>query len=129
MMVSGYLQKAFNYQSSDSGMTMLMPESHAAEHHEYLSRYIETGEGKVIGRQGRNLVGKGKGDRLFPISLKIEKMEIQKEIFFATSLWDTSNCCYINGFGLITNADEQFWYISLFFNTLVLCMAASARML
>jgi two-component system sensor kinase FixL len=135
LMVSGAIQKVFGYQASDlvgENVTMLMPESHAVAHHTYLSRYIETGEGKVIGRQGRNLIGRGKGDRMFPIVLAVEKMEIQKEIFFVAGLWDASNLTgtvYINGFGLITSVDDQFWYGLLLFNTLVLCMATSAKML
>jgi two-component system sensor kinase FixL len=120
LMVSGSIQKAFGYQASDligNNVSMLMPESHAAAHHTYLSRYIETGEGKVIGRQARNLVGKGKGEKMFPIVISVEKMEIQKEIFFVAGLWDASNLTgtvYMNGFGLITSVDDQFWYVNLF---------------
>jgi two-component system sensor kinase FixL len=120
LMVSGSIQKAFGYQASDligNNVSMLMPESHAAAHHTYLSRYIETGEGKVIGRQARNLVGKGKGEKMFPIVISVEKMEIQKEIFFVAGLWDATNLTgtvYMNGFGLITSVDDQFWYVNLF---------------
>ena len=115
LMVSGFIQKVFGYQAADligKNVTTLMPETNAVSHHTHMSSYIETGEGKVIGKKGgRNLMGKGKGGKLFPIILTLEKMQLQNEIFFVAGLWDSSNLMgtvFINGYGQITNVDEKF---------------------
>lgn len=114
IMVSGSIQKVFGYQERDvngKNVSMLMPDSHAKAHSSYVSKYLETGIGKVIGRQGRNLTGKGKGGKTFPITINVEKMELQKEIYFVATMWDTTELVgtiFINGLGLIKTADDNF---------------------
>ena len=54
-------------------INQLMPSPHAQQHDDYLQRYMETGEARIIGI-GREVKGKKKDGTLFPIRLSISEV-------------------------------------------------------
>jgi PAS domain S-box-containing protein/diguanylate cyclase (GGDEF)-like protein len=74
----------FGYQPSEvvgKTITMLMPEPYRSEHHDYIKRYLETGEGSVIG-QRREMVGLRKDGTIFPIEIAISELEVGDQRHF-----------------------------------------------
>lgn len=62
---------------------ILMPDTFALHHDDYLKHYIETGEARVIGI-GRRVKGKRKDSTTFPLDLAVSQM-------------DTKTCCMFTG--------------------------------
>ena len=85
-----------------------MIDSFAAGHDNYLKRYRETGEARVIGTAGRNVPGRRKDGTTFPAALTVEEGYADGERFFLANIQDTSNVegtMFIDGFGTIQNLD------------------------
>lgn len=62
-------------------VSMLMPSPHRELHDQYLKKYLETGEAKVIG-VGRNAVAQQKDGTLVPVFLSVtEKRDKEKRFF------------------------------------------------
>ena len=61
-----------------NNVSLLMPEKLAAQHDEYINNYLLTGENQIIGR-GRELVGKNKGQKAFPLHLTIAELPKNKD--------------------------------------------------
>ncbi|MCH8553209.1 MAG: PAS domain S-box protein [Natronospirillum sp.] len=71
--VNSALETLFGYQAQEligQSISLLMPAHHADKHDMYLSRYLQTGEQRLIGL-GRELVAKHKNGNLFPVSLSV----------------------------------------------------------
>ncbi|KAJ3090546.1 hypothetical protein HK102_003406 [Quaeritorhiza haematococci] len=113
-MITEPILRMFGYTASEmvgKNVTMMMPEVYAASHATFLRRYIDTGERRVIGREGRNVPGKKKNGTEFPISLKVDEMFIENERYFIASVNDVADLqgtVYIDGFGMIQNCDQPF---------------------
>lgn len=72
-----------------NNIKMLMPENIAQEHDRYLANYLTTGIAKIIGT-GREVEGKHKDGRIFPIELAVSEMENQGSKYFVGSVRDIS---------------------------------------
>ena len=66
---------------------VLMPEPHQQEHDDYLRRYRDTGEKKIIGI-GREVMGRRKDGSLFPVELSISESRLPGRRFFTGILRD-----------------------------------------
>ena len=65
--------RMFGYEKNEmlgKNVIMLMPEPHKSQHHQYLERYLKTGEAKVIGK-GRELQAQRKDGTMFWIHLTV----------------------------------------------------------
>jgi len=85
-------EKLFGYESAEligKNVNILMPESWAAEHQGYLQRYLKTGEKKILGI-GREVKGKNKEGRSFPIHLSISEFQSGGKRFFTGIIHDLS---------------------------------------
>lgn len=66
---------------------ILMPNPYRDDHDTYMSRYLETGEKRVIGR-GRVVVGQHKDGTTFPVELAVGEMQTPDGHFFTGFLRD-----------------------------------------
>lgn len=72
--------KLFGYSEAEligQGINMLMPEPDRSRHDEYLQRYLDTGEQKIIG-VGRDVTGLRKDGSVFPMELAV--CEVRDEL-------------------------------------------------
>jgi two-component system sensor kinase FixL len=77
-------QRLFGYASSEvmgRNVSMLMPESYAAEHDHYLRRYAMTGERHIIGI-GREVTARRRDGTTFPAHLSVAELSIEGEVKF-----------------------------------------------
>ena len=86
-------ERLFGYSAAEvqgRNVNILMPEPYHSEHDDYLLRYRQTGETRVIGK-GRELVGQRKDGTTFPIRLSVGKVELDnREPLFVGLLADIS---------------------------------------
>jgi two-component system, LuxR family, sensor kinase FixL len=68
---------------------VLMPEPHRSAHHAYLSRFLETGERRIIGI-GREVVGQRKDGSTFPMELAVSEVRRAGEVEFTGIVRDLS---------------------------------------
>ncbi|RKP16567.1 hypothetical protein ROZALSC1DRAFT_25119, partial [Rozella allomycis CSF55] len=114
MMVNKRAIELFGYKPEEmykKNVKLLMPEEHAVRHDGYLNRYLTTGEAKVIGTKGRNVMGKTKTGKMIPISLEVNEEIIDDVQIFIGSISDASLIAatvIINVKGSIQSCDENF---------------------
>jgi PAS domain S-box-containing protein len=65
----------------------LMPESHGNRHGQYVQRYLETTEARIIGI-GREVEARHKNGRLFPIDLAVSEFQMRGERYFTGVIRD-----------------------------------------
>jgi two-component system sensor kinase FixL len=85
-------ERLFGYPASEvlgRNVTMLMPPPYRDEHDRYLSRYLDTGDARVIGR-GREVQGLRKDGTTFPLHLSVGEMTVNGERKFTGILHDLS---------------------------------------
>jgi two-component system sensor kinase FixL len=85
-------ERLFGYASADivgRPVNVLMPEPHRTRHDEYLHRYMETGEKRIIGI-GRELEAQTRDGHRVPISLAVSEIRLQGRRRFAGIIRDLS---------------------------------------
>lgn len=70
-------------------VSMLMPEPYRSEHDDYIQRYVQTGERKIIGI-GREVAGQKKNGQVFPIELSVGEVAYDREPRFVGIIRDLS---------------------------------------
>ncbi len=86
------MESMFGYSAQemiDNNISMLMPEPHHSQHDLYLEHYRHTGDSKIIG-VGREVEGKRKDGSVFPIDLRINRLELASGLHFAGLIRDIS---------------------------------------
>ena len=85
-------ERLFGYREAEvagRNITMLMPSPYREEHDGYLSRYLATGEAKIIGI-GREVRALRRDGAIFPIHLSVAEMTVGGERKFAGIVHDLS---------------------------------------
>ncbi len=85
-------EQMFGYTEAEvlgQNLRMLMPEPDRSRHDGYLQRYLETGEGRIIGI-GRPVTALRRDGQLLPVHLSVGAMEIDGETHFTGILHDLS---------------------------------------
>ena len=81
---SATAERLFGYRASEAvgkNVSILMPEPYRGHHDAYLSRYMATGERRIIG-VGRLVVGQRKDGSTFPMELSVGEMRSGDRRFF-----------------------------------------------
>lgn len=85
-------EKLFGYSREEvigNNISMLMPEPDSSRHDEYIRRYEESGEKKVIGI-GREVLAKHKDQSIFPVKLSVGEAEIDGKTMYVGIIHDIS---------------------------------------
>ena len=88
--VNGAAEKLFNYSVHElvgQNVKVLMPEPYHSEHNAYLTRYLETGQRRIIGI-GREVTGRRKDGSQFPIDLSVGEGAVEGRRFFTAVIRD-----------------------------------------
>ena len=83
-------ERMFGYSAAEAvgeNVSLLMPEPERGQHDQYLRRYRETGEAKIIGI-GRELVGRRKDGTTFPMHLGVGEVASDDQRVFVGSVLD-----------------------------------------
>ncbi|MDH5360363.1 MAG: PAS domain S-box protein [Gammaproteobacteria bacterium] len=82
----------FGYSADEilgKNVSLLMPDTHAIKHDQYLHNYFRSGKAKVMGT-GRELNGKRKTGEEFPIDVALTTLEDQGQIYITAFIRDIS---------------------------------------
>lgn len=85
-------ERMFGYTAGEvigQNVSYLMPEPYAAEHDGYLTRYLKTGERRIIGI-GREVTARRKDGAIFPIELAVGEVEFDQRKRFTGFIRDIS---------------------------------------
>jgi PAS domain S-box-containing protein len=85
-------ERLFGYKAEEvlrRNVRMLMPEPHASSHDNYIRRYLQTGERRVIGMR-RELEGRRKDGQIVPVDLGISELYIGRRRVFIGIVRDIS---------------------------------------
>src|SRR5258706_923516 len=91
-LVNPSVQKMFGYPPEElleQNVKILMPAPWQAEHDGYLSRYLATGEARIIGI-GRQVEGRRRDGSTFPLELAVSEVRYGDEVFFLGMLHDVT---------------------------------------
>ena len=86
-------ERLFGYTAAEvlgRNVNVLMPSPYREEHDAYVSRYLSTGEKKIIGI-GREVQGRRKDGSVFPLQLSVSEMTVGGERKFTGMLHDLSD--------------------------------------
>ncbi len=81
-------EKIFGYKQEEvigKPIEILMPDEYAKHHQEYIRRYLETGEKKIIGI-GREVEGKRKDQSIFPMYLAVSEVKDKGKVILFTGI-------------------------------------------
>jgi two-component system sensor kinase FixL len=101
-------QELFGYPESEvvgRNVSILMPSPHHEDHDQYLTRYLTTGEARIIGT-GREVTGRRRDGTLLPVRLSVREMQIGGERKFTGMLHDLSKRASLEG---ALGASEARW--------------------
>lgn len=87
---SSTAERLFGHKASDvigKNVRILMPNPYREDHDSYISRYLGTGERRIIGI-GRVVVGERKGGATFPMELAVGEMRSNQKRFFTGFIRD-----------------------------------------
>lgn len=87
---SSTAERLFGHKASDvvgKNVKILMPSPYREDHDSYISRYLSTGERRIIGI-GRVVVGERKGGATFPMELAVGEMRSNQKRFFTGFIRD-----------------------------------------
>ncbi|MEJ1958537.1 MAG: PAS domain S-box protein [Nitrosomonadales bacterium] len=83
----------FGYAESDvlgKNLKMLMPEPVRSEHDAYLNHYRQTGQAKIVGVPGREVIAVHKNGKQFPMELSASEMVLNGRRYFVGIVRDIS---------------------------------------
>jgi two-component system sensor kinase FixL len=90
---SSAAERLFQYYADEvvgRNVHMLMPPPYREQHEHYVSRYLRTGEAKMIGK-GRIVSGLKKDGTTFPLELSVGEMSVQEQRFFTGFVRDLTD--------------------------------------
>ncbi len=76
--IFGYSQQ----EALNSNLKMLMPEPDRSRHDGYLKHYLETGQSKILGVRGREVVASRKSGEEFPMEMSVSEMVLGGHRYF-----------------------------------------------
>jgi len=76
--IFGYLQQ----EVLGNNVKMLMPEPDRNRHDAYISRYLQTGQSKIIGVRGREVTALRKNGEQFPLEISVSEMLLGNSRYF-----------------------------------------------
>lgn len=76
--IFGYLQQ----EVLGKNVKILMPEPDRSQHDTYVSRYLQTGQSKIIGVRGREVTALRKNGEQFPLEISISEMVLGESRYF-----------------------------------------------
>lgn len=85
-------ERIFHYPAADAigqNVSLLMPSPCREEHDGYLTRYLNTGEKRIIGI-GREVVGRRKDDTVFPMEIAVSEFSVKGRPCFSGIVRDIS---------------------------------------
>lgn len=85
-------ERLFGWRAEEAlgkNVSILMPQPYRGAHDDYLTRYLETGERRIIG-MGRVVVGQRKDGSTFPMELAVGEMHSRGHRFFTGFVRDLS---------------------------------------
>ena len=92
-------EELFGYTESEvigRNVSLLMPSPHHEQHDQYLARYLSSGEARIIG-VGREVPGRTRDGRIFPVHLSVGEMRIGGERKFTGMLHDLTKRARLEG--------------------------------
>ncbi|NQV68640.1 MAG: PAS domain S-box protein [Pseudohongiella sp.] len=118
--VNKHTETLFGYPRAEllgSNIKMLMPSPYRSEHDKYINNYLETGVKKIIGK-GREVYGRNKNGKTFPINLAISEFVWRDKHSFIGIIRDITDSVevkrkiqQVEELGLLNEELEQFNYI------------------
>jgi two-component system sensor kinase FixL len=90
-MVNPAAERLFGFESGElvgADLRILMPSPYRDEHAAYMERYMSTGEGRIIGRTGREVTGRRRDGTEIPLELAVGEIRTGAERRFVGVLRD-----------------------------------------